>query len=144
SGFEWATDASGNRVLIYKYNLDNTTAFTMDDVLKQLNAEPKDAASGLRTLDGTEKALIENTDASDGYTTEGSTAKLNGQTIDFLDVVTPVKLWGGRPVVSNTEGTTEDYTTFYVPGTTDIGTATNSVTVGGTNGVGEITVTDNA
>ncbi|HEM5985665.1 TPA: hypothetical protein U2B44_002132, partial [Streptococcus suis] len=140
AGFEWAQDANGNKVLIYKYDLDNHTAFNMDDVLKQLNATPKDTASGLRTLDGTDKSNIENN--LENFSRSGKVATLNGQPTDFLDVVTPVKLWGGRPVVSNTEGTTEDYTTFYVPNTTDIGTATNSVTVGGTNGVGTITVTD--
>ncbi|HFU3984484.1 TPA: YPDG domain-containing protein, partial [Streptococcus suis] len=142
AGFEWAQDANGNRVLVYKYNLDNHTAFTVDDVLKQLNA----TGAGLRTLDGTEKALIENTDASDGYTTEGNTAKLNGQTIDFLDVVNPNPLWGGRQVVgpASPANTNANYTTLYVPGTTNIGTATNSITLGGTNGVASFTHTDNA
>ncbi|NQG97138.1 YSIRK-type signal peptide-containing protein, partial [Streptococcus suis] len=153
AGFEWAQDANGNKVLVYKYDLDNTTAFTTNDVLVQLNA----SATGLRTLDGTEKALIENADANDGYTTEGNTAKLNGQTIDFLDVVNPNPLWGGRKVVDSTADTsvnlnnynttgnpTPDYSTFYVPGTTDPGTVTHSVQIGGTNGVGNITLTDNA
>ncbi|HEM6303156.1 TPA: YPDG domain-containing protein, partial [Streptococcus suis] len=153
AGFEWAQDANGNKVLVYKYDLDNTTAFTTNEVLVQLNA----SATGLRTLDGTEKALIENADANDGYTTEGNTAKLNGQTIDFLDVVNPNPLWGGRKVVDSTADTslnlnnynttgnpTPDYSTFYVPGTTDPGTVTHSVQIGGTNGVGNITLTDNA
>ncbi|MCK3882740.1 YSIRK-type signal peptide-containing protein, partial [Streptococcus suis] len=153
AGFEWAQDANGNKVLVYKYDLDNTTAFTTNDVLVQLNA----SATGLRTLDGTEKALIENADANDGYTTEGNTAKLNGQTIDFLDIVNPNPLWGGRKVVDSTADTslnlnnynttgnpTPDYSTFYVPGTTDPGTVTHSVQIGGTNGVGNITLTDNA
>ncbi|HEM5989133.1 TPA: YSIRK-type signal peptide-containing protein, partial [Streptococcus suis] len=157
AGFEWAQDANGNKVLVYKYDLDNTTAFTTNEVLVQLNGIPKDSTSGLRTLDGTEKALIENADASDGYTTEGNTAKLNGQTIDFLDVVNPNPLWGGRKVVDSTADTsvnlgnyhttgnpTPDYSTFYVPGTTDPGTVTHSVQIGGTNGVGNITLTDNA
>ncbi|HEM6088808.1 TPA: YSIRK-type signal peptide-containing protein, partial [Streptococcus suis] len=153
AGFEWAQDANGNKVLVYKYDLDDRTAFTTNDVLVQLNA----SATGLRTLDGTEKALIENADANDGYTTEGNTAKLNGQTIDFLDVVNPNPLWGGRKVVDSTADTSvnldnyhttgnpaPDYSTFYVPDTTDPGTVTHSVQIGGTNGVGNITLTDNA
>ncbi|HFU4206458.1 TPA: YPDG domain-containing protein, partial [Streptococcus suis] len=142
AGFEWATDTSGNRVLVYKYDLDNHTAFTMDDVLKQLNATPKDSSSGLRTLDGPEKSKIEHN--QDGYSREGKIAKLNGQTIDFLDVVNPNPLWGGRKVVSSDPGTNANYNTFYVPGTTDIGTASNQITIGNTNGVGSITLTDSA
>ncbi|HFI0796536.1 TPA: YPDG domain-containing protein, partial [Streptococcus suis] len=146
AGFSWATDASGKRVLVYKYDLDNHTAFTMDDVLKQLNATPNAANSSLRTLDGPEKALIENTDETDRYTMVNNTAKLNGQTIDFLDVVNPNPLWGGRRVVgaASPAGTNANYTTLYVPGTTDIGTASNQITIGNTNGVGSITLTDSA
>ncbi|HEM6345397.1 TPA: KxYKxGKxW signal peptide domain-containing protein, partial [Streptococcus suis] len=140
-GFELVQDEKGNKVLIYKYDLDNHTAFSMDDVLKQLNATPKDSSSGLRTLDGIEKSKIENN--QEGYTTDWNTAKLNGQTIDFLDVVNPDPLWGGRKVVDSTTVSNTKYSTFYIPGTTDIGTASNSVTVGGTNGVDTITVTDN-
>ncbi|HFR3771066.1 TPA: YPDG domain-containing protein, partial [Streptococcus suis] len=153
AGFEWAQDANGNKVLVYKYDLDDRTAFTTNEVLVQLNAE----GAGLRTLDGTEKALIENADANDGYTTEGNTAKLNGQTIDFLDIVNPNPLWGGRKVVDSTADTsvnlnnynttgnpTPDYSTFYVPDTTNPGEVTHSVQIGGTNGVGNITLTDNA
>ncbi|HFU4491981.1 TPA: YPDG domain-containing protein, partial [Streptococcus suis] len=144
AGFSWATDASGKRVLVYKYDLDNHTAFTMDDVLKQLNATPNAANSSLRTLDGPEKALIENNDETDRYTMVNNTAKLNGQTIDFLDIVNPNPLWGGRKVVSSDPGTNANYNTFYVPGTTDIGTASNQITIGNTNGVGSITLTDSA
>ncbi|HFI0936905.1 TPA: hypothetical protein ACGO17_002052, partial [Streptococcus suis] len=140
-GFELVQDEKGNKVLIYKYDLDNHTAFSMDDVLKQLNATPKDSSSGLRTLDGIEKSKIENN--QEGYTTDWNTAKLNGQTIDFLDVVNPDPLWGGRKVVDSTTDSNTKFSTFYIPGTTDIGTASNSVTVGGTNGVDTITVTDN-
>ncbi|HFI0135715.1 TPA: KxYKxGKxW signal peptide domain-containing protein, partial [Streptococcus suis] len=140
-GFELVQDEKGNKVLIYKYDLDNHTAFSMDDVLKQLNATPKDSSSGLRTLDGIEKSKIENN--QEGYTTDWNTAKLNGQTIDFLDVVNPDPLWGGRKVVDSTTDSNTKHSTFYIPGTTDIGTASNSVTVGGTNGVDTITVTDN-
>ncbi|MDW8758460.1 hypothetical protein Q7W32_01320, partial [Streptococcus suis] len=140
-GFEFVQDEKGNKVLIYKYDLDNHTAFSMDDVLKQLNATPKDSSSGLRTLDGIEKSKIENN--QEGYTTDWNTAKLNGQTIDFLDVVNPDPLWGGRKVVDSTTDSNTKHSTFYIPGTTDIGTASNSVTVGGTNGVDTITVTDN-
>ncbi|HEM6113064.1 TPA: YSIRK-type signal peptide-containing protein, partial [Streptococcus suis] len=141
AGFEFVQDEKGNKVLIYKYDLDNHTAFSMDDVLKQLNATPKDSSSGLRTLDGIEKSKIENN--QEGYTTDLNTAKLNGQTIDFLDVVNPDPLWGGRKVVDSTTDSNTKHSTFYIPGTTDIGTASNSVTVGGTNGVDTITVTDN-
>ncbi|HFI0691911.1 TPA: hypothetical protein ACGO55_002269, partial [Streptococcus suis] len=142
AGFELVTDANGKRILVYKYNLADTTAFTMNDVLTQLNATPKDANAGLRTLDGTEKSKLES--ATDGYSFAGTTAQLNGQAIDFLDIVNPTPLWGGRQVVGSTEGTNANYSTFYVPGTTDIGTAANSVTVGGSNGVDAVTFTDRA
>ncbi|HFI0792188.1 TPA: YSIRK-type signal peptide-containing protein, partial [Streptococcus suis] len=142
AGFELVEDADGNRVLVYKYDLDNATAFTTNDVLKQLNATPKSTAAGLRTLDGTEKAKIEA--GTDGYTQSGNVAQYNGQTIDFLDVVNPNPLWGGRPVVSSTTSDNANYSTFYIPNTTNPGSVTHSVQIGGTNGVGNITLTDNA
>ncbi|HEL2737352.1 TPA: hypothetical protein UDO34_000110, partial [Streptococcus suis] len=140
AGFELMTDANGKRILVYKYNLADTTAFTMDDVLKQLNAIPKDANAGLRTLDGTEKSKLES--ATDGYGTAGRSAQLNGQTIDFLDIVNPVKLWGGQRVVgaASPAGMDPNYTTLYVPGTTDKGTKSHQTTVGGTNGTSTVTL----
>ncbi|HEL9629488.1 TPA: hypothetical protein U0K61_000618, partial [Streptococcus suis] len=140
AGFELMTDANGKRILVYKYNLANTTAFTMDDVLKQLNAIPKDTNAGLRTLDGTEKSKLES--ATDGYGTAGRSAQLNGQTIDFLDIVNPVKLWGGQQVVGSASpaGMDPNYTTLYVPGTTDKGTKSHQTTVGGTNGTSTVTL----
>ncbi|HEM6088263.1 TPA: hypothetical protein U2B88_000255, partial [Streptococcus suis] len=140
AGFELKTDANGKRILVYKYNLANTTAFTMDDVLKQLNAVPKDANAGIRTLDGTEKTKIQT--STDGYGTAGRSAQLNGQTIDFLDIVNPVKLWGGQQVVgpASPAGMDPNYTTLYVPGTTDKGTKSHQTTVGGTNGTSTVTL----
>ncbi|MGQ7373513.1 hypothetical protein ACTGW9_05015, partial [Streptococcus suis] len=140
AGFELKTDANGKRILVYKYNMANTTAFTMDDVLKQLNAIPKDANAGIRTLDGTEKKKIQ--DSTDGYGTAGRSAQLNGQTIDFLDIVNPVKLWGGQQVVGSASpaGMDPNYTTLYVPGTTDKGTKSHQTTVGGTNGTSTVTL----
>ncbi|HFR3976278.1 TPA: hypothetical protein ACHVI3_000366, partial [Streptococcus suis] len=138
AGFELVTDANGKRILVYKYNLADGTAFSMNDVLTQLNATPKDANAGLRTLDGTEKSKLES--ASDGYSFAGTTAQLNGQAIDFLDIVNPNPLWGGRPVVGSTEGTNANYSTFYVPGTTDIGTKSHQTTVGGDNGTSTVTL----
>ncbi|HFU4552377.1 TPA: hypothetical protein ACGPB3_002104, partial [Streptococcus suis] len=138
AGFELVTDANGKRILVYKYNLADTTAFTMNDVLTQLNATPKDANAGLRTLDGTEKSKLES--ATDGYSFAGTTAQLNGQAIDFLDIVNPTPLWGGRQVVGSTEGTNANYSTFYVPGTTDIGTKSHQTTVGGDNGTSTVTL----
>ncbi|HFI0352643.1 TPA: hypothetical protein ACGOZT_002044, partial [Streptococcus suis] len=140
AGFELMTDANGKRILVYKYNLADATAFTMDDVLKQLNAIPKDANAGLRTLDGTEKSKLES--ATDGYGTAGRSAQLNGQTIDFLDIVNPVKLWGGQRVVgaASPAGMDPNYTTLYVPGTTDKGTKSHQTTVGGTNGTSTVTL----
>ncbi|HEM4050173.1 TPA: hypothetical protein U1W10_000131, partial [Streptococcus suis] len=140
AGFELKTDANGKRILVYKYNLANTTAFTMDDVLKQLNAIPKDANAGIRTLDGSEKAKIQA--STDGYGTAGNSAQLNGQTIDFLDIVNPVKLWGGQQVVGPASPAHFDsnYTTLYVPGTTDKGTKSHETTVGGTHGTSAVTL----
>ncbi|HFI0622608.1 TPA: KxYKxGKxW signal peptide domain-containing protein, partial [Streptococcus suis] len=140
AGFELKTDANGKRILVYKYNLANTTAFTMDDVLTQLNAIPKDANAGIRTLDGAEKTKIQA--STDGYGTAGRSAQLNGQTIDFLDIVNPVKLWGGQQVVGSASpaGMDPNYTTLYVPGTTDKGTKSHQATVGGTNGTSTVTL----
>ncbi|HFI0635564.1 TPA: hypothetical protein ACGO2G_002088, partial [Streptococcus suis] len=138
AGFQLVTDANGKRILVYKYNLADGTAFSMNDVLAQLNAIPKDANAGLRTLDGTEKSKLEA--GTDGYSFSADTAKLNGQTIDFLDVVNLNPLWGGRPVVGATEGTNPNYSTFYVPGSTNIGTKSQEITVGGTNGTGTVTL----
>ncbi|HFI0428150.1 TPA: KxYKxGKxW signal peptide domain-containing protein, partial [Streptococcus suis] len=138
AGFQLVTDANGKRILVYKYDLSNGTAFSMNDVLAQLNAIPKDANAGLRTLDGTEKSKLEG--GTDGYSFSADTAKLNGQTIDFLDVVNLNPLWGGRPVVGATEGTNPNHSTFYVPGSTNIGTKSQEITVGGTNGTGTVTL----
>ncbi|MDW8750787.1 Ig-like domain-containing protein, partial [Streptococcus suis] len=140
AGFELKTDANGKRILVYKYNLNDPIPFTMDDVLKQLNAIPKDANAGIRTLDGSEKAKIQA--STDGYGTAGNSAQLNGQTIDFLDIVNPVKLWGGQQVVGPASPAHFDsnYTTLYVPGTTDKGTKSHQTTVGGTHGTSAVTL----
>ncbi|HFI0790446.1 TPA: KxYKxGKxW signal peptide domain-containing protein, partial [Streptococcus suis] len=140
AGFELRTDANGKRILVYKYNLADSTAFTIDDVLKQLNATPKDANAGLRTLDGTEKSKIQG--STEGYGTAGNYAQKNGQPIDFLDIVNPVKLWGGQQVVGPASPAHFDsnYTTLYVPGTTVLGTKSHQTTVGGTNGTSAVTV----
>ncbi|HEM5984573.1 TPA: hypothetical protein U2B44_000987, partial [Streptococcus suis] len=140
AGFQLVTDANGKRILVYKYNLADGTAFSMNDVLAQLNAIPKDANAGLRTLDGTEKSKLEG--GTDGYSFSADTAKLNGQTIDFLDIVNPVKLWGGQQVVgaASPAGMDPNYTTLYVPGTTDKGEKSHQTTVGGTNGTSTVTL----
>ncbi|HFI0795897.1 TPA: DUF1542 domain-containing protein, partial [Streptococcus suis] len=126
AGLSWATDANGNKALVYKYNMSNPTAFTSEDILKLLTAEPTDSTQ--RTLLGTEKEKIEA--GRDGYVKQGQAYTLNGANIQALDITDTDHGWGGR-TANDTK-------------VKDLGQSERTqFTIPGTNGVGDLTVTAN-
>ncbi len=144
-GFSWDNN---NKVLVYKYNVDDATNFDVNDVLKQLRATTKSTVNAsrfdTRALDGNEKSYVEGPSNNFSNYTDRGPARLNGvKNVNYLDIVNPANLWGGRPVIKSSElnNSNPELRPLY-QGTNR--QKTNSVLVPAANGVSEFNLVDNS
>ncbi|MGQ7383327.1 DUF1542 domain-containing protein [Streptococcus suis] len=126
-GLSWV-ESNGSKALVYKYNVDDSTAFTSEDILKLLKAIPTDVTQ--RTLLGTEKKKAEG--KQEGYS-EALDARwlLNNNNIQVLDITDTTKGWGGRTAADTKVRDLSD-------------TERRSFTVPAKNGVPELTINKSA
>ncbi len=150
-GLSWANN---NTALVYKYNVNDSTDFDTNKVLKQLRATAKTNVDAnrydKRALNGNEKLWVENGNNGFSNYADNGPARYNNnnsnvsddKNVNYLDIVNPSNLWGGRPVVNSDKITCNNagYCSMY-NGVN--GPISSSVSVPQANGVSTFNITGN-